>query len=266
MDLFARATNLLEQIEAFDTKTPQEVEQFRIDYIGSKGLVKDLLGELKNVPTERKREFGQLANSVKQAAEAKYALLKDAVATTETVAELPDLTRPANLNTLGARHPIAQIRRQIERIFERMGFVIAEGPEIEDDWHNFTALNTPPDHPLARYAGYFLYQHEPCCGVALPNLYGAGARYGTAKTAYPHYFARQGVSQRNYIGACAVPVSPNRRFIYCRKCIVCRLKAVPLAFCTRIVWQRYPNTLAPFLFPLYRAVGRGGRIVFYLQC
>jgi phenylalanyl-tRNA synthetase alpha chain len=161
MDLFARATNLLQQIEAFDTKTPQEVEQFRIDYIGSKGLVKDLLGELKNVPNERKREFGQLANSVKQAAEAKYALLKDAVATTETIAELPDLTRPANLNTLGARHPLAQIRRQIERIFERMGFVIAEGPEIEDDWHNFTALNTPPDHPSRDMQDTFYISMDP---------------------------------------------------------------------------------------------------------
>lgn len=163
MNLFDRASELLQQIEAFQTKNIQELEKFRIDYIGSKGMVKDLLAELKNVPNEQKREFGQLANKVKQAAEEKFNTLKEALATTEnnSLSELPDLTRPANLNALGTRHPLAQTLRQIERIFEKMGFVIAEGPEIEDDWHNFTALNTPPDHPSRDMQDTFYISTDP---------------------------------------------------------------------------------------------------------
>ncbi|MBK8472102.1 MAG: phenylalanine--tRNA ligase subunit alpha [Sphingobacteriales bacterium] len=164
MDLFSRAQELLQQIEQFDSQNnAQAVEKFRIDYIGSKGAVKELLAELKNVPNERKREFGQLANSVKQAAEAKYIALKETLdAAPEGIANLPnDLTRPAKLHLAGARHPIAQTQREIERIFERMGFVIAEGPEIEDDWHNFTALNTPEDHPSRDMQDTFYVSMNP---------------------------------------------------------------------------------------------------------
>ncbi len=162
MDIFAQAQALLEQITTYAATDKESAEKFRIEYLGSKGLIKQLLGEMKNVPNEQKREFGLVANEVKQAAEDKYAALQQLLATAaDTPTDIPDLSRPAAIRTVGGRHPISTMRRQIERIFERMGFVVADGPEIEDDWHNFTALNTPEDHPSRDMQDTFYIQTNP---------------------------------------------------------------------------------------------------------
>lgn len=162
MDLFKQAHALLQQINDYAANDKESVEKFRLEYLSSKGLTKQLLAELKNVPNEQKREFGQVANSVKQAAEDKYAALLQLLETAEdTPNSTPDLSRPAALRTIGSRHPISIVRKQIERIFERMGFVVADGPEIEDDWHNFTALNTPEDHPSRDMQDTFYVQTLP---------------------------------------------------------------------------------------------------------
>jgi phenylalanyl-tRNA synthetase alpha chain len=147
-EIFAKANTLLESIQNEAPKTKDELEQFRIEYIGSKGQVKKLFGEIRNVDNDRKKEFGQLANSVKQAAEAKFNELKESLeASADNEVDVPDLTAPGEPFGLGARHPISLITNKIIDIFGRIGFTVAEEREIEDDWYNFTAMNTPEDHP-----------------------------------------------------------------------------------------------------------------------
>ncbi|HRK28260.1 MAG TPA: phenylalanine--tRNA ligase subunit alpha [Chitinophagales bacterium] len=162
-DIFSYMQTLLAQIEQETAGNADEVEKFRITYLGSKGIIKNLMASIKEVPNERKREFGQVANAVKQAAEDKWKTLKENAEsqTATTAAQQQDLTRPALLHPLGGRHPLAVMRNEIIRIFERIGFVVAEGPEIEDDWHNFTALNTPDDHPSRDMQDTFYIQTNP---------------------------------------------------------------------------------------------------------
>ncbi|MEO6723062.1 MAG: phenylalanine--tRNA ligase subunit alpha [Ferruginibacter sp.] len=160
---------LLEKIAAYKTEiqnfaasNSEEVEAFRIKYLGTKGLVKDVMGEMKNVPGDKKREFGQLLNEFKLFAEAKFEELKltaaDAPATSTTDI---DLTLPGDSLPLGSRHPISLVRNRIVSIFQRLGFAVAEGPEIEDDWHNFTALNLPENHPARDMQDTFYISQNP---------------------------------------------------------------------------------------------------------
>lgn len=161
-ELYDKTQNMLQAIQAFESNDAAQIEQFRIEYLGTKGSVKALLAELKNVPNELKREFGQLANAVKQAAEKRYAELKSQAVETENNANsINDLSLPIGNHTLGSRHPVAIVIKQIGQIFERMGFAIAEGNEIEDDWHNFTALNTPEDHPSRDMQDTFYISQNP---------------------------------------------------------------------------------------------------------
>ena len=148
-DIFHKVEQVIEAIESASPQTAEELEQFRIQYLGSKNTIKPLFGEIKNVPNERKKEYGQLVNQAKEAAENKFAELKESLesAADGTSAQALDLTMPGEPLPLGSRHPIATTMNRIVTIFQRMGFAVAEGPEIEDDWHNFTAMNTPEDHP-----------------------------------------------------------------------------------------------------------------------
>lgn len=140
---------IIQEIEAQTPDTLEALEQFRIRFVGTKNIIKPLSGEIKNVPNEEKREFGQLINAAKTAAESKYAEIKEQLeaAAEEGGAEGFDLSAPGEPLALGSRHPVAIVMNRIIRIFERIGFVVADEREIEDDWHNFTAMNTPEDHP-----------------------------------------------------------------------------------------------------------------------
>ncbi|KAB2859786.1 MAG: phenylalanine--tRNA ligase subunit alpha [Flavobacteriales bacterium] len=142
-----KLTALIAEVEQFTAQKPEQVEEFRIKILGSKGILKDLFADFKNVPNEEKKEVGQLINQVKENAQAKIDTLKavfeNAVNSTETI----DLTKPAYPNEVGSRHPISLVKNEIIEIFSRIGFTVSEGPEIEDDWHNFSALNFPPEHP-----------------------------------------------------------------------------------------------------------------------
>lgn len=147
-EIFNKANGLLEEIQQATPQTKDELEQFRIQYIGSKGAVKKLFGEIRHVDNQRKKEFGQLANSIKQAAEQKYNELKSQLeAAADNEIEVPDLMAPGVPFGLGARHPISLMTNRIIEIFSRIGYTVAEEREIEDDWYNFTAMNTPEDHP-----------------------------------------------------------------------------------------------------------------------
>jgi phenylalanyl-tRNA synthetase alpha chain len=147
-EIFDTANGVLEEINAALPANAGEVEQFRIKYLGSKGVLKDLFGKMAELPGDKKREYGQLMNALKNAAEAKLEALKGAIDNAAAQPkELPDLTAPGYDLPAGTRHPLSIIKNRIIEIFGHIGFVVAEGPEIEDDWHNFTALNMPADHP-----------------------------------------------------------------------------------------------------------------------
>ncbi|UYQ92746.1 phenylalanine--tRNA ligase subunit alpha [Chitinophaga horti] len=151
-----------QEIAAFIPANAEELEQYRIRFLGTKGIVKATFGEMKSVPNEQKKEFGLVLNAFKQAAEAKYeefAHLKEGVATSADAGL--DLSLPAEPHPLGTRHPITIVRNKIVNIFERLGFSIAEGPEIEDDWHNFTALNLPENHPARDMQDTFYINQDP---------------------------------------------------------------------------------------------------------
>ncbi len=148
-DIFAQVQETLQAIERENPVNAVELEAFRIHYLGSKGRIKTLMEEMRQVSNERKREYGQLVNALKQQAEEKYQALKTALeAAAEKSSALDmDLTAPGEPLPLGSRHPVSLTMSRIIDIFTRMGFSVADGPEIEDDWYNFTAMNTPEDHP-----------------------------------------------------------------------------------------------------------------------
>jgi phenylalanyl-tRNA synthetase alpha chain len=135
------------------------VEQYRIKYLGTKGLVKQIMGEMKNVPNEQKKEFGQILNGFKIVAEEKMMQLQEALGDSgEQGGANFDFTLPGDPIPVGTRHPLNLVRNQMVSIFKRLGFAVAEGPEVEDDWHNFGAMNLPADHPARDMQDTFYVQ------------------------------------------------------------------------------------------------------------
>jgi phenylalanyl-tRNA synthetase alpha chain len=161
-EIFEKAKAILTEIEAAKPSDAAALEQFRIKYIGTKGIVKTLMGEMRNIPNELKRDYGQLVNNVKQSAETAYQQLKDELeaAAEKSQANELDLTAPAEFLPLGNRHPVSIVMNKIVDIFSRIGFTVAEEREIEDDWHNFTAMNTPEDHPARDMQDTFYLQQS----------------------------------------------------------------------------------------------------------
>ncbi|SKB62527.1 phenylalanine--tRNA ligase subunit alpha [Daejeonella lutea] len=138
----------LSEINSFQTKNADELEAFRIKFLGTKGIIKDLFEEFKTVSPEEKRGLGKVLNEFKQAAESKYQEVKEgSEALDDSAGSDQDLTLPGQGFQLGSRHPLSLVRKEIIGIFNKLGFHVAEGPEIEDDWHNFSALNFPEEHP-----------------------------------------------------------------------------------------------------------------------
>jgi phenylalanyl-tRNA synthetase alpha chain len=140
---------LLSQIEAENPQNAADLEVFRIKYIGSKGLVKEVMGQMATVPNDQKREFGQAVNGLKSAADMKFSTLKEKFeAEAENITDSTlDFSAPGEPIGLGSRHPVSIVMQRIIEIFGKLGFSVADGPEIDNDWFNFTAMNTPEDHP-----------------------------------------------------------------------------------------------------------------------
>ena len=150
------------KVAAFDGKTQKEVEDFRIAYLGKKGLLNEFFAAFKEVPVEEKKAFGQAVNALKKAAEQRVADCKAALTGQQSTQGIyQDLTRPGNPSALGSRHPISLVKNRIIDIFSRIGFNVSQGPEIEDDWHNFTALNLPEYHPARDMQDTFFIQTAP---------------------------------------------------------------------------------------------------------
>jgi phenylalanyl-tRNA synthetase alpha chain len=151
-----------EEINDFKSSFPDELENFRIKFLGTKGIIKDLFEEFKNVSPEEKRLIGKVLNDFKNLAEERYRTLKEnSTGQTMTDDSKPDLTLPGEGFELGARHPLSLVRKEIIEIFKRLGFNVEEGPEIEDDWHNFTALNFPEEHPARDMQDTFFISTSP---------------------------------------------------------------------------------------------------------
>jgi phenylalanyl-tRNA synthetase alpha chain len=152
----------IQEVKAFSTQSKEELEQFRIKYLSKKGILNEFFLDFKSVPNEQKKEFGQVVNELKKTVEDK---VKDTLDTIENKEERKgvygDLTRTGYSLDLGARHPISIVKNRVIDIFSNIGFNISEGPEIEDDWHNFTALNLPEYHPARDMQDTFFVQTNP---------------------------------------------------------------------------------------------------------
>ena len=137
---------LLKEVDAFAPKSEKELEDFRLKYLAKKGVINNLFDVFRSIPSKNKKEAGQAINALKKNAQAKFNKFKknyQPCASSEKI----DLSCPVKLNSLGSRHPISIVKNQITTFFSRIGFIVSEGPEIEDDWHNFSALNLPKEHP-----------------------------------------------------------------------------------------------------------------------
>ncbi|MWB93577.1 phenylalanine--tRNA ligase subunit alpha [Flavobacterium sp. GA093] len=152
----------IEEAKAFNDKNKESLEQFRVKYLGSKGLLKELFSEFKNIPNDQKKDFGQVINTLKAVAEEKVRAIQEELESKEEVKGIfGDLTRTSEPVIIGSRHPISIVKNQIIDIFANIGFNVSEGPEIEDDWHNFTALNLPEYHPARDMQDTFFIQTNP---------------------------------------------------------------------------------------------------------
>lgn len=156
-----RIRQSIENLKQLSANTLEEIEQLRIQYLGKKGVLNDLFNQFKAIPNEEKREMGSLLNELKTAVQSKIETLREALdAKTDNQTNIDDLTKPAYLETLGSRHPISLVRNEICEIFSQIGYIVEEGPEIEDDWHVFSALNFPPEHPARDMQDTFFIENR----------------------------------------------------------------------------------------------------------
>lgn len=152
----------IHDVERFTTDKTEDLEQFRIQYLGKKGILNSFFAEFKNVPNEQKKEFGKTINELKVSAQSKVEQLKSEIASKiEDKGLYGDLSRPGEPLEIGARHPISLVKNRITTIFSNIGFNVSEGPEVEDDWHNFSALNLPEYHPARDMQDTFFIQTDP---------------------------------------------------------------------------------------------------------
>ena len=150
---------LLDEVSSYSIKSSEDLEQFRIQYLAKKGIMNNLFVAFKEVPNNKKKDFGIALNQLKQAVQDK--LDQGMLSFSESTKQLVgfDLSRPVTKDQLGSRHPLSLVRNEIVEIFKRIGFKISKGPEIEDDWHNFTALNLPEEHPARDMQDTFIQQN-----------------------------------------------------------------------------------------------------------
>lgn len=162
-NLLAQIAQHKKEISEAKVTNKEELEAFRIKFLGTKGLVKTIMGEMKNVAPENKKEAGQLLNEFKLFTEASFENLQSGFSRNATAKDIPgiDVSLPGDPLPLGSRHPISIVQNKIISIFHRLGFAVAEGPEIEDDWHNFTALNLPENHPARDMQDTFYINQNP---------------------------------------------------------------------------------------------------------
>ena len=159
--MIEQIANNIKEIESFSSSSKDEIEKFRIKYLSKKGLVNFYFSEFKNVDNNKKKEYGLTINKLKISAQNKFNELNSFLSSNSTTAQLNDITRPGNPIEIGSKHPITIVKNRIVDIFSSIGYNVSEGPEIEDDWHNFTALNLPEHHPARDMQDTFFIQTNP---------------------------------------------------------------------------------------------------------
>lgn len=159
--MIEKIESLLSEIEQLTVSTIDELEGARIKYLSKKGIISALMDDFRTVPTEQKRELGMRVNMLKQKATEKIQLLREQFDQSHSTTLETDLSRTAYPISLGTRHPISIVKEEINDIFKQLGFSIAEGPEVEDDWHVFSSLNFAEDHPARDMQDTFFIQHDP---------------------------------------------------------------------------------------------------------
>ncbi|MBP5646509.1 MAG: phenylalanine--tRNA ligase subunit alpha [Bacteroidaceae bacterium] len=159
--MLEKIEQLLAEIDGLKAATAEELETLRLKYLSKKGAINDLMADFRNVPAEQKREIGQRLNVLKQMATDKINSLKETFEAQKAESEKPDLTRTAYPAPLGTRHPLTIVKNEIIEIFSRLGFVLADGPEVEDDWHVFSSMNFAEDHPARDMQDTFFVEAHP---------------------------------------------------------------------------------------------------------
>ena len=159
--MLEKIEQLINEINGLKVQSAEELEALRLKYLSKKGAINDLMADFRNVPNEQKREIGQKLNELKNLAQDKINSLKEAFEAKKAVDEKPDLTRTAYPVELGTRHPLNIVKNEIIEIFSRLGFVLADGPEVEDDWHVFSAMNFAEDHPARDMQDTFFVEAHP---------------------------------------------------------------------------------------------------------
>lgn len=159
--MIEKVQELLKEIEVAQATSKEEVEAFRLKYLSKKGLISQLFTEFKNVPADQKKQFGQELNKLKNLAQDKLDGFQSAMESAEDDSFVSDISLPGDPIKIGARHPLSLVKNRIVEIFDRLGFTISEGPEIEDDWHVFTALNFPLEHPARDMQDTFFIETDP---------------------------------------------------------------------------------------------------------
>ena len=158
--MLSKIDSLVKKVEGFSPSSKEELESFRLSYLGKKGHLTSLFNSFKKVPNEQKKEFGLAINNLKNLVQTKISSLKPLFSENNTGPK-PDLFKPVKNSSIGSRHPISIVEQKIISIFNSIGFSVSHGPEIEDDWHNFTALNLPEDHPARDMQDTFFIQTKP---------------------------------------------------------------------------------------------------------
>ena len=160
--MLSKVEELIKEVKSLQADSADVAEKLRIKYLGQKGKVKNLFADFRNVPGDKKKEFGQKLNELKNLAEDKIAELKSATEDNSQSKQqkFHDLSLPGEEVTVGSRHPISLVRQEIIEVFSRIGFTVSEGPEVEDDWHNFTALNFPEEHPARDMQDTFFVKND----------------------------------------------------------------------------------------------------------
>ncbi len=159
--MLEKIEQLIAEINGLKVESAEQLEALRLKYLSKKGAINDLMADFRNVPNDQKREIGQKLNELKNLAQDKINSLKEAFEAKKAVDEKPDLTRTAYPVELGTRHPLNIVKNEIIEIFSRLGFVLADGPEVEDDWHVFSAMNFAEDHPARDMQDTFFVEAHP---------------------------------------------------------------------------------------------------------
>ncbi|MDR1181873.1 MAG: phenylalanine--tRNA ligase subunit alpha, partial [Bacteroidales bacterium] len=162
MKIDEQLKHIKEEIDMFSTASIEELDKFRLKYLGKKGILTCMFDNIREIAPEERKEFGKNVNGLKTQVLTKVEQLKETIENNKSqTVNILDLSRPANSITLGSRHPISKVMYNICQIFQKIGFTIADGPEIEDDWHNFESLNFPQEHPARDMQDTFFINTDP---------------------------------------------------------------------------------------------------------